>query len=158
MLMPCGGNVAKLVVLAAVLLPCAVAQRVEPEVHAVEASARAAIDEQSRGQSPSQRKSAQLATRSAWMGTASRPPRSLVPTPRTRQPASSEAEKSIPARGEVLSPKAKIASSPTRPTQPTDRRLVASTAPAGTSVMPGSNHSRTSRKKSPAKRPENRQL
>ena len=65
-------------VLTVILVPSARAQRVEPEVHAVDASVHAGVDEHAREQSPSKKNGVRHAAGSAWTVPATQPSRNIV--------------------------------------------------------------------------------
>ena len=71
-------DIAIYAVLAVILLPCARAQRVEPEVHAVDASVHSSVDERIRERFLSQRSGVRPAARSAWTISAPQPSPNVV--------------------------------------------------------------------------------
>jgi hypothetical protein len=72
-----GRSMAFCAVLACEFAPCALAQRVEPEVHQVDASVHAGVEEQARARALSQKPKQPPTARNAWMGSAQQPPQSL---------------------------------------------------------------------------------
>lgn len=77
-LFTCGVNIATCAALAVLLSPFARAQRVEPEVHEVDASVHDGVEEQARKQSLSQKNRERPATRSTWNASAAQPSRNIV--------------------------------------------------------------------------------
>lgn len=76
--MICSRDIAIYTVLAVILVPCARAQRVEPEVHEVDASVHSSVDERTREQSLSQRNGVRPTARSTWTVSTALPSRSIV--------------------------------------------------------------------------------
>ena len=77
-LMICSRDIAVYAVLAVILVPCARAQRVEPEVHEEDASAHSSVDERIREQFLSQKSGVRPAARSTWTISAAQPSRNIV--------------------------------------------------------------------------------
>lgn len=106
-LLTCGVNIATCAASAILLSPCARAQRVEPEIHEVDASVHAGVDEQARKQAVFQNSPERPVTRSTWNASAAQASRNIVrPGNTASSPVASVS--SMPAHAATAPPKPEI--------------------------------------------------
>lgn len=139
-LLTCGVNIATCVALAILLSPCARAQRAEPEVHEVDASVHAGVEEQARKQAVPQKNPERPATRSTWNASPAQPSRNIVrPGNAASSPLASASSK--PGHATTAPPKPASSGAPVS----TSRVQALSSATSG-SKTPGKSHGHSKQK------------